>query len=112
MGCIALQNCCYGEDAQATERRKGAAEAGAIDAVIAAMKRHEAIPAAQEVGVATLRLIVHKVPELRTTAVSAGASADWVKPISKEGGGILSFRKGFGTSRRMAKRNAAAANNP
>ena len=69
MGCIALQNCCYGEDAAATDRRKGAAQCGAIAAVVKAMELHEHIPAAQEVGVATLRLMVHKVPELRTQAV-------------------------------------------
>jgi len=107
MGCIALQNCCYGEDEQAIERRRGAAAAGAISAVVDAMKQHESIPAAQEVGVATLRLIVHKVPELRQTAVNAGANPDWVKPISKEGGGILSFRKGFGTSRRVRAQQKA-----
>jgi len=106
MGCIALQNCCYGEDPEATERRRLAADAGAIEAVVAAMKTHEAIAAAQEVGVDTLRLMVHNIPELRAKAISAGASAGWVKQIAKEGGGILSFRKiGFGTSRRVARRN-------
>jgi len=108
MGCIALQNCCYGEDEQAIERRKGAAAAGAISAVVAAMKQHVSIPAAQEVGVATLRLIVHKVPELRQTAVNAGANPDWLKPISKvEGGVIPSFRRGFGTSRRVRAQQKA-----
>jgi len=103
MGCIALQNCCYGEDDLAISRRKEAAKAGAIRAVVEAMKAHSSIPAAQEVGVATLRLIVHKVPELRKQAEEDGAAPEWVKSVTKEGGGIMSFRKGFGTSRKLHK---------
>ena len=49
---------------------------------------------------ATLRLMVHRVPRLHDEAISLGAKAEWVKPI-REGGGIVSFRKfGFGTSRK------------
>ena len=103
MACIALQNCCYGEDAHAVVRRKTAAEKGAIAAVIDAMKTHEASAPMQEVGAATLRLLVHRVDELRKQAIDAGAAPEWVKPIN-QGGGILSFRKlGFGTSRRRNK---------
>jgi len=103
MACIALQNCCYGEDPNATDRRKAASDEGAIEAVVAAMKKHQESSPMQEVGQATLRLIVHRVNELRVKALELGAQADWVKPIS-QGGGILSFRKvGFGTSRRKQK---------
>ena len=76
--------------------------------VLTAMKQHVTIPAAQEVGVATLRLICHLVPELRQTAVDAGANPEWLKPISKVEGGIIpSFRRGFGTSRRVRAQQKA-----
>jgi len=89
------------------DRRSGAAECGAIAAVVNAMKAHKEIPAAQEIGIATLRLIVYKAPALQAQAMNEGASADWVKP---ERGGILSFRfKGFGTQRRQKARAAGAS---
>jgi len=104
MACIALQNCCYGEDDHAIIRRQEAAKEGGLEAVVSAVKTHYESAPMQEVGAATLRLIVHKVPELRTKAIACGAHEDWVKPIS-QGGGFLSFRKGFGfgTSRRKSK---------
>lgn len=46
------------------------------------MKAHSGIPAAVEVGMATLRLILHKVPELRQQAIT-GAHAP---PIAPPGG--------------------------
>ena len=42
-----------------------------------------------QVGQATLRLIVHKLPDLRTKALSVGAQEEWVKPISQGGGGMF-----------------------
>ena len=58
----------------------------------------------QEVGAATLRLLVHRVPELRNKAQKLGASDEWIKPIQQNNSGILSFRKfGFGTTRRKNK---------
>ena len=105
MACIALQNCCYGEDDNAVERRKAAGEAGAIELVINAMKSHVDSSPMQEVGSATLRLMVHRVKDLKDRALKGGAAEEWVKPI-REGGGILSFRKvGFGTSRRNKGKN-------
>jgi len=102
MACIALQNCCYGEDEHALTRRQKAAQEGAIEAVVKAMQKHIDSPPMQEVGQATLRLIVHKLPDLRTKALSVGAQEEWVKPISQSSGGLFSFRRGFGfgTSRR------------
>lgn len=112
MGCIALQNCCYGEDDMSIYRRQKAADAGALKAVIDAMNAHHAIPAAQEVGAATLRLILHKVPTLREEAIKLGAKPEWVKPFVKETTGITSFRRftttGIGTGRRMFKGGKAA----
>ena len=58
----------------AIPRRKQAAAAGALRATVSMITRHEDEPAAKEVGVATLRLIVHKTPELRKQAIS-GARA-------------------------------------
>ena len=120
MACIALQNCCYGEDEHAITRRKVAGSEGALKAVLAAMKKHTAVPAIPEdgeapassagpileVGVSTLRLIVHKVDALRAEAKELGASPEWIKPIAQQqsGNGLLSFRRlGFGTNRRKAK---------
>jgi hypothetical protein len=107
MGCIALQNCCYGEDEMAIHRRQKAADVGALKAVIDAMNAHHAIPAAQEVGAATLRLILHKVPGLREEAIKLGAKPEWVKPFVKETTGMTSFRRiaatGIGTGRRIFK---------
>ena len=92
----------------AITRRETAAAMGAIEAVVKAMKQHETSGPMQEVGAATLRLIVHKVPELREKALGLGAKDEWVKPIS-QGGGFLSFRKGFGfgTSRRKQPKSPA-----
>jgi hypothetical protein len=107
MGCMALQNCCDGEDDMAIHRRQSAADAGALKAVIGAMNAHHAIPAAQEVGVATLRLILHKVPTLREEAIKLGAKPEWLDPLVKEMRVMTSFRRmaatGFGTGRRMFK---------
>ena len=58
----------------------------------------------QEVGAATLRLLVHRVPELRTKAQKLGANEEWIKPIVQNNGGLMSFRKfGFGTTRSRKK---------
>ena len=111
MGCIALQNCCDGEDDMAIHRRQSAAKAGALKAVIDAMNAHHAIPAAQEVGVTTLRLIIDKVPGLREEAIKLGAKPEWLDPLVKEMTGMASsmtsFRRmaatGIGTARRMFK---------
>jgi len=109
MACIALQNCCYGEDDHSLTRRTTAATEGAIEAVVKAMQKHVDSPPMQEVGQATLRLIVHKLPDLRTKALSVGAQEEWVKPISQGGGGMFSFRRsfGFGTSRRNKPKTPA-----
>ena len=104
MACIALQNCCYGEDPHAITRREAAGAEGALEAVIDAIRNHSQSSTIQEVGMATLRLMVHRVTNLREEAVKLGAQPEWVKPI-KEGGGVMSFRKGFGfgTSRKAKK---------
>ena len=100
MACIALQNCCYGEDPHAITRRETCAAEGGLKTVLDAIANHAGSVTIQEVGVATLRLMVHRVPRLHDEAISLGAKAEWVKPI-REGGGIVSFRKfGFGTSRK------------
>ena len=104
MACIALQNCCYGEDPHAITRRQAASSEGAIEAVVEAMNRHSGSAPMQEVGAATLRLIVHKVGDLREKALKAGANPEWVKPIQqKSGNSLLSFRNGFGTRRASTK---------
>ena len=67
----------------------------------------------QEVGAATLRLLVHRVREMRERAIELGANPDWVKPIAHgQGGGggtgrpgMMSFR-GFGFSTSRMKRGA------
>ena len=84
MGCIALQNCCYGEDEAAIHRRQSAANAGALKAVADAMHAHHAIPAAQELGENTLRHLLHNVPELREYAIICGAKPKWLEPFVKE----------------------------
>jgi len=113
MACIALQNCCYGEDDNAVKRRRTAGEHGALEAVITAMKTHSDSAPMQEVGCATLRLVVHRVGDLRQKAIALGAEESWVKPIS-QGGGILSFRKGFGfsTTRRKNAKNSTTSQSP
>jgi hypothetical protein len=106
MAMIALQNCCYGDDPHAITRRQKSAESGALEAVVQAIKTHNTNGPMVDVGAATLRLLVHRVADLRQRAMDAGAQAEWVKPIALGGGGggILSFRKlGFGTSRRRNK---------
>ena len=84
MGCIALQNCCYGEDEAAIHRRQSAANAGALKAVADAMHAHHAVPAAQELGENTLRHLLHNVPELREYAIMCGVKPEWLEPFVKE----------------------------
>jgi hypothetical protein len=74
MACIALQNCCYGEDENAVKRRRTAGEHGALEAVITAMKTHSDSAPMQEVGCATLRLVVHRVGDLRQKAIAVRSS--------------------------------------
>lgn len=124
MACIALQNACFGEDEHALVRRQVAADEGAIEAVLAAMRRCETIQSMRDVSRATLRLLVHHLPELRSKAQALGARPEWVKEFAVVaqqqlpqqpqqppqqgggggGGGLLSFRRagfghGLGTSR-------------
>lgn len=99
MGLIALQNVCYGEDEHGVVRRQGAFDAGAVQAILAAMKHHEGVVAMQEEGVKALRLICHKADWLRAKAIEVGAAADQVRPFSAPasgGGGALSSRLFFG----------------
>lgn len=103
MACLVIQNLCYGEDPQAIKRRERADKDGAIEAVLAVIKVHESREI-MDTCVAALRLAVDRMSHLREKAKGLGAHDDWVKPITKEGGGsLLSFRGGFGTSRRKAK---------
>ena len=107
MSCLLVRNLCCGKDDNVLERRKQAANAGVIEASIKAMGVYENEPIAQNIIIA-LRLVVDRLPELRTRATNAGAKADWVKPVTKDGGGsFLSFRGGFGTNR-----SAKAAKTP
>jgi hypothetical protein len=81
MACVALQNACYGEDANALARRRAADDEGAIEAVLAVMRRYKTVRAAshmQSLGQATLQLLVHELPELRIKARQLGAKAEWV----------------------------------
>jgi len=110
MACLVIQNLCYGEDDKALKRRATADEHGAIEAVLAVIKKHET-KEIMDTCVAAMRLTVDRMPKLREKAKSLGATDDWVKPITKEGGGsLLSFRGGFGTSRRKAKAAALQSN--
>ena len=104
MACIALQNCCYGEDENAVERRQKAAAAGAIETTVQAMRAYPDLPVAQEVGIATLKLMVHKCADNKAMALAQGVPEEQLEPPSSKGkGGFLSFRTGFGTQRRKAK---------
>ena len=79
--------------------RTQAAAVGVIEATVAAMLKYEESPIAPNIIVA-LRLVVDRLPDQRQRATALGAKADWVKPVTKEGGGsFLSFRSGFGTNR-------------
>ena len=100
MACLTVQNLCFGDDAAAIDRRKKAAAAGAIEAILTVMK---AYPEIRETCVASLRLCVDRVNDSRAKAIQLGAPPDSVKPITKEPGGLLSFRGGLGTFRRKAK---------
>ena len=103
MACLLVRNLCCGKDDNVLERRKQAAEAGVIESTVAAMGKYEDSPIAPNIIVA-LRLVVDRLPDQRTRATKCGAKADWVKPVTKEGGdSFLSFRGGFGTNRRAAK---------
>ena len=60
----------------------------------------------REVGHATLRLLVHRVDDMRKKALEIGAPQDSIKPINTNPStGMLSFRKfGFGTNRNNNKK--------
>ena len=49
-GCWALFNVCAGEDAAALARSQRAAEAGAIEAVVAALRAHPRVASVQQYG--------------------------------------------------------------
>lgn len=101
MACIAVQNCCYGEDEHAVGRRRKAAEAGAIETTVQAMRSYPDLQPAQEVGIATLRLMVHKCKENKEIALAQGVKPEDLEVPGTKSGGILSFR-GFGTQRRRS----------
>lgn len=99
MACLLVRNLCCGKDENVLQRRKQAAAVGVIEATVAAMLKYEESPIAPNIIVA-LRLVVDRLPDQRQRATALGAKADWVKPVTKEGGGsFLSFRSGFGTNR-------------
>jgi hypothetical protein len=111
MACLVIQNLTYGNDSNAVARRKQACEDGAIEAILDVMKKHSQVEEIYNACVASLRLTVDLLPDQRAKAVSLGAQAEWVKPVTKEGGGgLLSFRGGFGTSRRRANKNKVQEN--
>jgi len=102
LACLVVQNLCYGDDKDALLRRRRADNDGAIEAVI---KMHQTHAEIRETCSSSLRLCVDRMEDLRQKARAAGAPEDCVKPISKEGGGgLLSFRNGFGTNRRKANK--------
>lgn len=101
MACLALQSCCIGDDPRALTRRQMADGAGAIEAVLVAMREHTAAaPWFHEVGAATLRRLVHKVKTSRAKAVQLGAREAWLRQPTEDTG-IVSSRSagGSGTSR-------------
>jgi hypothetical protein len=99
MACLLVRNLCCGKDENVLERRKQAASVGVIEATVTAMAKYEESPIAPNIIVA-LRLVVDRLPDQRQRATALGAKTDWVKPVTKEGGGyLLSFRGGFGTNR-------------
>ena len=104
MACLVVQNLCYGDDADALNRRARAGADGVINGIVTAYKRH---PEIRETCIAACRLTVDRMPDLRQQAQRLGAGDDAVKPITKEGGGFLSFRGGFGTSRKRANKAKA-----
>ena len=96
MACLVVQNLCYGDDPEALNRRRHAADDGAIEAVVSVLNQH---PEINDTCCSSLRLCVDRMPDLRQRAVNLGAPEEAVKPITKESGGLLSFRTGWGTSR-------------
>jgi hypothetical protein len=104
MACLVIQNLCYGDDGAVLDRRKRAADDGAIETILNVMQRFDQAKEIYDACVASLRLTVDRLPDLRAKAVQQGAQPDWVKPVTKDsGGGLLSFRGGLGTFRRKAK---------
>ena len=75
MGCLALQNCCFGDDKPARRRREAAASAGAIGIVVDSMVEHESLPMAQLAGLTTLGYLVQGVPQNGKQAAIAGKRA-------------------------------------
>lgn len=97
MACLVVQNLCYGDDNKSLDRRQRAADDGAIESVLWVLNAH---PDIKDTCTSSCRLCVDRMPKLRERAVAAGAPPEAVKPITKEGGGLPSFRGlGMGTSR-------------
>lgn len=102
MGCMALENICYGSDPPSLVRRREAVKAGGVGAVLKAMEQYKEIQGSKEVGVVTLQLMVERMPELREQAIAAGAKPEWLK---EKGSGTSSSRTNrlfgtWGTSRK------------
>lgn len=69
LACMALQNSCRGRGRGPRRRRRVAAQAGAIEAVVNMMGCHRVNVAAMRAGITTLRNLVESIPELSRRAV-------------------------------------------
>jgi len=99
MAFVAVQNICFGNDANGLSRKELAVEKGCLNAIVDAIKKYEDTPSVLDQGAATLRLLTSKQPLLKAKAMEAGAKKQWL--VSSGGG--LSARIGGLTSRAFGK---------
>jgi len=97
MGCMALENTCFGDDPPSLIRRREAVQAGGVEAVLAAMDKFAALKGSNEVGVVTLQLMVHRMPELREKALAAGVKPEWLRESGSPSGSSSRSARIFGT---------------
>mmetsp|Transcript_28541 Transcript_28541/g.75472 ORF Transcript_28541/g.75472 Transcript_28541/m.75472 type:complete len:190 (-) Transcript_28541:449-1018(-) len=106
MAFVAIQNICFGNDANGATRKQQAIDAGAFEAIVAAIQKFEETTSVLDQGAATLRLLCNKNQLLKARAMEAGARKDWLK----SSGGIISSRMGGLTSRMLMGRKPSVSN--
>ena len=65
-------------------RKQAAADAGALAAIVAAMKKHDGVEGIQSWGARALSIVTYESPKLREEAKKAGAKMSWLMGLSDD----------------------------
>jgi len=79
MAFVAIQNICFGGDANGAARKQRAIDAGAFEAIVVAIRRFQGTTSVHDQDTATLRLLCNNDQLLKARAMEAGAKKDWLQ---------------------------------